>query len=95
MVTILVQRYAHTPARLSPYFATGILRPRLRSERGRFFFPMVALLRDCNKNQKEFCKMVNSIKMWFDGARRFVRGWRRCRLFGDFTYGRSCRFPLF
>ena len=27
--------------------------------------------------------MANSIKMWFDGARCFVRGWRRCRLFGE------------
>ena len=54
MVTTLVQRYAHTSARLSPYFTTGILRPRLRSERGRFFFPMVA---------KVVCKIPVSVKM--------------------------------
>ena len=53
MVTILVQRYAHTSARLSPYFTTGILRPRLRSERGRFFFPMVAMRRTVYVNIKE------------------------------------------
>lgn len=27
--------------------------------------------------------MANIIKIWFDGARRFGRGWRRCRLFGE------------
>ena len=37
-MTILMQRYAHTPARLSPYFMQGILQPQERSERGRFFF---------------------------------------------------------
>ena len=41
-MTILMQRHAHTPARLSPYFTSGILRPRQKSERGRFFSAMVA-----------------------------------------------------
>lgn len=36
MVTILMQRSAHTSARLSPYFTVGILQPLRRSERGRF-----------------------------------------------------------
>ena len=40
---ILMQRSAHTPARLSSYFGQGILQPLQRSERGRFFFPMVAM----------------------------------------------------
>ena len=40
-MTILMQRYAHTPARLSLYFTSGILRPRQKSERGRFFFLMI------------------------------------------------------
>ena len=42
-MTILMQRYAHTPARLSPYFMQGILQPQERSERGRFLFLMVAM----------------------------------------------------
>ena len=41
-LTILMQRYAHTPAHLSSYFNLGILQPRSRSERGRFFFLMIA-----------------------------------------------------
>ena len=43
MVTILMQRSAHTSARLSPYFTVGILQPLQKSERGRFLFPMVAV----------------------------------------------------
>ena len=43
MVTILMQRHAHTSARLSSYFTLGILQPLRRSERGRFLFLMVAM----------------------------------------------------
>lgn len=42
-MAILMQRSAHTLARLSPYFISGILRPLPRSERGRFFLLMVAM----------------------------------------------------
>lgn len=43
-MTILMQRHAHTPARLSLYFTSGILRPRQKSERGRFLPLVVAWL---------------------------------------------------
>ena len=55
-MTILMQRYAHTPARLSPYFMQGILQPQERSERGRFFSPMVA----CVASSRKKCDHVKN-----------------------------------